>query len=223
MCALGRDMTRPMRKGLDDMHARHGHIDHTSGKSSAFRLNRGLFLGLSLTALAACDPNTLTPLKDGGVYAPAGVKLHAASEDGLIVGHRLMASGEYELALRAYLRAAGDRGLDVDVMSAIGSANLKLGRLGQAEKILRRAVELDENFVPAWNNLGVVLMEQGNFGEAERVFRMAFALDSGQSAEIRDNLRLALAKLKNPDTILQNESDFTLVRRGTGDYLILAR
>lgn len=186
-------------------------------------LRRVVLAGLTFAALSGChDPNALAPLKEGGVYAPTGIKTNVASEDGLIVGHRLMASGEYELALRAYLRAAGDRGLDVDVMSAIGSANLKLGRLGQAEKILRRAVELDETFVPAWNNLGVVLMEQGNYGEAERVFRMAFALDSGQSAEIRDNLRLALAKLKNPDTIIQNESDFTLVRRGTGDYLILA-
>lgn len=187
-------------------------------------LRRVVLACLSLATLAGChDPNALTPLKEGGVYAPTGIKANVASVDGLIVGHRLMASGEYELALRAYLRAAGDRGLDVDVMSAIGSANLKLGRLGQAEKILRRAVEADETFVPAWNNLGVVLMEQRNYGEAERVFRMAFALDSGQSAEIRDNLRLALAKLKNPDTIIQNESDFTLVRRGTGDYLILAR
>jgi Flp pilus assembly protein TadD len=180
-------------------------------------------VGLAFSALIGCDQDRLSPLKDVGSYAPKGVKQNAQSVDGLTVGHRLMAAGEYELALRAYLRAAGNRGLDVDVMSAIGSANLKLGRLGQAEKILRRAVALDETFVPAWNNLGVVLMEQRNFGEAERVFRTAFALDSGQSAEIRDNLRLALAKLKNPDTILQNESDFTLVRRGTGDYLILAR
>ena len=209
------------------MHARRTFLDpfHAPNRDSRApsRLRSTVFVGLALAVLASCDSDQLTPLKDGGLYAPTGVNLRVQSEDGLIVGHRLMASGEYELALRAYLRAAGDRGLDVDVMSAIGSANLKLGRLGQAEKILRRAVALDENFVPAWNNLGVVLMEQRNFGEAERVFRMAFALDSGQSAEIRDNLRLALAKLKNPDTILQNESDFTLVRRGTGDYLILAR
>jgi tetratricopeptide (TPR) repeat protein len=185
---------------------------------------RSAFLALiPFTVLAACDQNRITPLEDNGLYAPTGVDTHAEAVDGLIVGHRLMAAGEYELALTAYLRAAAGRGLDVDVMSAIGSANLKLGRLGQAEKILRRAVKADETFVPAWNNLGVVLMEQGNFGEAERVFRTAFALDSGQSAEIRDNLRLALAKLKNPDTILENESEFALVRRGTGDYLILAR
>ncbi|GAA3868876.1 tetratricopeptide repeat protein [Celeribacter arenosi] len=143
--------------------------------------------------------------------------------DGLIVGHRLMAAGEYEVALKAYYRAAAERGMTVDTLSAIGSANLKLGRLGQAETLLRRAIKEDDGFVPAWNNLGVVLMETGEYGEAERVFRTAFALDSGESAEIRDNLRLALAKLENPTYGGDYESNFTLVRRGTGDYLILAR
>lgn len=134
-----------------------------------------------------------------------------------------MDAGEYELALKAYYRAAAEQGMNVDTLSAIGSANLKLGRLGQAERILRRATDEDETFVPAWNNLGVVLMERGNYGEAERVFRIAFALDSGQSAEIRDNLRLALAKIENPATIDTNQSEFALVRRGTGSYLLLAR
>ncbi|WP_417248221.1 tetratricopeptide repeat protein [Celeribacter sp.] len=177
-----------------------------------------------LALLVACGPTGgLTPLSNSGPYAPTGVDTHGESVDGLIVGHRLMEAREYELALKAYLRAAAEQGLTVDTLSAIGSANLKLGRLGQAERILRRATEEDETFVPAWNNLGVVLMERDNYGEAERVFRIAFALDSGQSAEIRDNLRLALAKIENPATIDDNQSDFALVRRGTGSYLLLAR
>ncbi len=114
--------------------------------------------------------------------------------DGLLVGHRLMEAGEYELALKAYLRAAGEEGVNADVLSAIGSANLALGRLGQAEQILRRAVEMDPTFVPALNNLGVVLMEKGETGEARRVFQQAFALDSGASDSIRENLRLAIAQ-----------------------------
>lgn len=133
-----------------------------------------------------------------------------------------MSAGEYELALKSYLRSAADHGLTVDVLSAIGSANLHLGRLGQAEKMLRRATQVDETFVPAWNNLGVVLMETGQFGEAARVFRVAFALDNGNSPEIRENLRLALAKLENP---LYDEGDnynFALVRRGAGDFLLLS-
>lgn len=180
-----------------------------------------IFLILAVPALAACTAGGLRPDRDSP-FAP-GVSSRATDQsvDGLIVGHRLMAAGEYELALRAYYRAAVDQGFSVDVMSAVGSANLKLGRLNQAEQNLRQAVELEETFVPAWNNLGVVLLEQGNFGEAALVFKRAFALDSGESVEIRDNLSLALAKLDNPDYSVPNEQGPSLVRRGTGDYLLL--
>ena len=178
-------------------------------------------LTIGLLALTACADTGL-PSKDGSPYAPTGVKRGEDSVDGLIVGHRLMAAGEYELALKSYLRSAADHGTTVDVLSAVGSANLMLGRLGQAEKMLRRAVEKDESFAPAWNNLGVVLMEQGEAAEAARVFRIAFGLDSGQSAEIRENLRRALAKIENPGYAEARDENFALVRRGAGDYLLLS-
>lgn len=169
------------------------------------------------TMLAACSSGGLQPF-EGGAFAP-GVDDSAVAVDGLTVGHRLMAAGEYELALKSYLRAASEEGATVDVLSAIGSANLQLGRLNQAEQILRRATEVDETFPPAWNNLGVVLMEQNKYGEASRVFRVAFALDSGESTEIRENLVLALAKLENPT--YSEPEEFRLVRRGPGSFQIL--
>ena len=158
-----------------------------------------------------------------GPFAPAGVPRGASSVDGLIVGHRLMAAGEYALALKAYQRAAIEHGMNVDVLSALGSVNLALGRLGQAERLLRQAIDVDERFVPAWNNLGVVLMEQGKPAEAARVFKVAFALDNGNSPEIRENLRLALAKIENPGYTDGNNQNFALVRRGAGDYLLLSK
>lgn len=179
-----------------------------------------LWLPAALIAgLGACGANGTLGNAPDGPFAPQG-RADGDYVDGLTVGHRLMEAGEYELALEAYFRAASERGINVDVLSAIGSANLQLGRLGQAEQILRRATELDETFPPAWNNLGVVLMERGEYGEASRVFRLAFALDSGKSAEIRENLRLALAKLDNP-TYSAPKEEFRLVRRGPGVYRIL--
>ena len=172
-------------------------------------------------ALAGC--NSSGRLGGGGAFAP-GVSRSGDGVDGLIVGHRLMAAGEYELALKAYYRAAGDQGLNADVLSAIGSANLRLGRLGQAERILRQAIDMDETFVPAWNNLGVTLISRGRFGEAKEVFETAYALDSGNSDQIRDNLRLAIAKLEQPayDSPKQEEDAFQLVRRGNGKFLLLS-
>ena len=172
-----------------------------------------------MIGLAACENTGAFNSTKDDPFAPAGVG-QGDYVDGLTVGHRLMEAKEYELALKAYHRAVVERGVNVDVLSAIGSANLMLGRLGQAERVLRRAIELDETFPPAWNNLGAVLMEKGAYGEASRVFRIAFALDSGRSAEIRENLRLALAKVGDPDYSAPTE-DFRLVRRGPGFYQIL--
>jgi Flp pilus assembly protein TadD len=181
----------------------------------------GFRFGITLICLclAACG-NT------GGAVtrnAPFGADPRGKGVDGLMVGHRLMEAGEYDLALKAYYRAAAEQGVNVDVLSAIGSANLQLGRLGQAEQILRRAIEEDPTFVPAVNNLGVVLMERGKIGEARVVFQQAFALDSGQSDSIRENLRLAIALSERsvyPEE--QEEPNFSLMRRGQGQYELLS-
>jgi tetratricopeptide (TPR) repeat protein len=158
-------------------------------------------------------------------FAP-GVDRARDGIDGLMVGHRLMASGEYELALKAYLRAASQQGATVDVLSALGSANLALGRLGQAEQILRRAIEQDPSFVPAQNNLGVVLMEAGKVGEARAVFQRAYALDSGKTDEIRENLKQAIAESEKtiyggPEVV--QKPPMALVRRGQGSYVLLSQ
>jgi Flp pilus assembly protein TadD len=173
--------------------------------------------------LAACENATGLGNRGDNGYAPDARVAGEESVDGLIVGHRLMEAGEYELARRAYLRAAAEDGITVDTLSAIGSANLQLGRLGQAERLLRQAVEEDPSFAPAWNNLGVVLMETGQVAEAVRVFKIAFGADSGKSDSIRENLNRALAKRENLEYDETEETaEFALMRRGRGDYLLLA-
>jgi tetratricopeptide (TPR) repeat protein len=179
--------------------------------------------GAGLCLLAACGSvGGATLLQEN---RPPRADARGEGVDGLSTGHRLMAAGEYDLALRAYLRAASEEGVTVDVLSAIGSANLQLGRLGQAEQILRRALERDSRFVPALNNLGVVLMEQGKAGEARVIFQQAYALDSGQTDAIRENLRLAIAESESAiyDAAQEEEPRFTLVRRGQGQYELLSR
>ena len=131
-----------------------------------------------------------------------------------------MAAGQYELAIKSFNRAALDQGIDAEILSGLGSANLGLGRLGQAEQLLRRAVKENETEPEDWNNLGVVLMERGKTAEAIQIFRRAYALDNGESDAIRDNLRLALAKLENPVINDIDDNKYKLVRRGSGDYLI---
>jgi Flp pilus assembly protein TadD len=91
--------------------------------------------------------------------------------------------------------------------------------------MLRRALELDPTFVPAMNNLGVVLMEQGQIGEARAVFQQAFAQDSGQTDSIRENLKLAIALSEASvyDPTQEEESGFQLMRREKGKYVLLTQ
>jgi Flp pilus assembly protein TadD len=145
---------------------------------------------LALLVLAGCAGG-----REGGPYAPGPA---GPDPDPLATGHRLMEAGEYELALDAFMGAALEDGLTADTLAAMGSANLGLGRLGQAEALLRAAVEEDAGFPAAWNNLGVLLMERERYGEASEAFRRAYAADSGNSDTIRDNLRLALGRLADP-------------------------
>lgn len=169
--------------------------------------------------LSACSTGGID-VSQSGPFAP-GVDRKGQAADGIDVGHRLIAAGEFELAIKAFNRAALDRGgFDGEILSGLGTANLGLGRLGQAEKLLRRATTEFDPVPEDLNNLGVVLMEQGETGEAVAILRRAFALDDGESTLIRDNLRMALAKSENSDTVEVNENQYKLVRRGSSDFLI---
>ena len=170
------------------------------------------------STVASCTSDPLNNAENGP-WAP-GVDLSQQAEDGLDVGHRLMAAGEYELALESFTRAALDKGMTGEVLSGLGSANLGLGRLGQAESQLRRAVAAEPDWPEAMNNLGVVLMEQSKYAEAEQVLRRAYALDNGESDSIRENLRLALSKSENPDNNGGQNEDYKLVQRGSGNFVI---
>ena len=126
-----------------------------------------------------------------------------------------------ELAGVADVDCTGQQALVTGSTSGIGrEAALALGRLGTAERLLRRAIESDEATPEMWNNLGVVLVEKGDFLEAEQMLRRAYALDNGSSDAIRDNLRLALAKSQDSGYDADTEQEYKVVRRGGGQYLL---
>lgn len=189
---------------------------------------RGLIILTTLTGLSACvnttDARRLDPLaQELEIAAPQGTVVLQDGVDQMLVGDRLLDAGQPELALRAYYRAASEQGLTPDTLTAIGAANLRLGRMGQAERQFRQAIEIDPAHVPALNNLGVALMEREAYGEARRVFELAFAQDSGRSDAIRENLRRAIARMENiiySDD--NNQKGPGLIRRGGGVYVLLA-
>ena len=187
-----------------------------------FKTGFGAALIAALFILAGCNSANFQ-LGDGervGPSAPLGTP-RGQSVDGMTVGDRLMEAGEYELAINAYRRSAAEDGIMAETLSAMGSANLRLGRLHQAKTLLDRALELDDQSVSAWNNLGVVLMNLNEANQARAAFRVAFGLDNGDSDLIRENLILS-EKLIREQAIAESDlADFRLVRYGNGQYYVV--
>ncbi len=172
--------------------------------------------------LSACDPTNARLSNDRkGVAPPLGTP-RGQSVDGLTVGHRLMAANEYELALDAYTRALGETGVTAEVLTGIASADMKLGRLGQAREVFYAALKKDDRNVPAWNNLGVTLIGLKEYAEAREAFKVAFSLDAGQSDEIRQNLILLDKYHVTSGVEFPAEDEFVLVRGGNGVYFLLS-
>lgn len=128
--------------------------------------------------------------READALRPPGIAEGRAAVDPVIVGDRLLAAGEAELALDSYVRAAaGPAGPTPRIRHAMARADIALGRLRQARALLREVVELEPRNAAARNDLGVVLLELGETGEAHVLFRSAYALQP--LPEIRDNLRLS--------------------------------
>lgn len=172
--------------------------------------------------LTACNSRFFS-LSDGerrGPSVPLGTQ-RTASVDGLTVGDRLMAAGEFQLALDAYRRAASEDGITAEALSGMGSANLRLGRLNQAKTLLDKALESDDQSAAVWNNLGVVLMNQQEPQQAREAFRVAFGIDNGDSELIRQNLILANEQISAQTVEIAELADYSLIRHGNGSYFLL--
>jgi eukaryotic-like serine/threonine-protein kinase len=82
------------------------------------------------------------------------------------------------------------------VYTYVGQAQVKAGRLADAEKSYSQAVSRKNDFAVAVADLGLVLNEQGKLKEAEAVLRRAVALDPG-NARAYYNLGLNLQRQGN--------------------------
>ena len=81
--------------------------------------------------------------------------------------------GDFKVA-HQYFREAQERQTpSAELLCNIGYTYFLEGRSAEAEKHFRNALELDENYAAAHNNLGLVLGEQGRFEQSLTAFRRA--------------------------------------------------
>ncbi len=71
----------------------------------------------------------------------------------------------------------------------LGNVNFKRHDLKRAEDYYRKALKIDPEYSPAWNNLGYVLMKQGRCEEARSALFTALKL-SPEDELARENLEL---------------------------------
>lgn len=81
--------------------------------------------------------------------------------------------GDYPSAIHAYEQAIRLETDDPILHFNLGNVLYAAQDLVNAETQFRRAVELDENYVEAWNNLGTVLADLNRYGESVEVFERA--------------------------------------------------
>ena len=159
-----------------------------------------------LLILTACVPR-------GGAQA-------LRPDDALTRGLTAAALGNHEAALTLYSRGRLGRPDDARLLAAQGESTRALGRLNQAEPLLRRALAADPELPAAWNALGILLLDTDRPSEAVRAFERAFALTRGSSASIRANLSRAMEIRDSADYARPEEASATLTYRGSGDYLL---
>lgn len=85
--------------------------------------------------------------------------------------------GELEQALDAYHRAQLAAGAQPEICFNLGNVLHALGQTGAAAQRYQMAVELDPEYVEAWNNLGNALGELRRFDQAFTAYHSALALE----------------------------------------------
>ena len=81
--------------------------------------------------------------------------------------------GDFSGAITAYENAISQEADDPILHFNLGNVLYAAQHLTEAETQFRRAVELDQNYVEAWNNLGTVLADAGRYQESVEVFQRA--------------------------------------------------
>ena len=82
-----------------------------------------------------------------------------------------------------------------------GMAELALGRTGDAEMSLRRALELRPDWTLAMTNLGSLLVTEGKFAEAEKLLSTLIEMDSRNAAALSAMVELRIKTNADPSVL----------------------
>ena len=113
-------------------------------------------------------------------------------------GAALVAAGRLTQAVEALEKAAAMPSPDSFSLIDLGGVYLKLGKLEQAERVLKQALSANPDLPEAQNLLGLELGQKGDWAGAERSLRSAISIQP-ELAEAHYNLANLLARGGNLD------------------------
>ena len=89
------------------------------------------------------------------------------------------------------------------ILNEYGNQLLRRARLVEAVASYAKAVELNPNFVQAWNNIGLAYQAQREFGKAKRAYKKALDL-APNFAMVHYNLGTAYEASRNYDKMIRS-------------------
>ena len=143
----------------------------------------------------------------------------------LTAGKRLLATGENELAQKAFEHSLAAEGPTAEAMTGAGLAAEAQGLLTMAARYFEKARDLAPESVAAHNNLGVVLFRLDEPYQARQAFQAAFALSDGTSTMAMQNLRLSeevIAEREARLSVADSATNYRVDRRGSSEFTLTA-
>lgn len=95
----------------------------------------------------------------------------------LLKGLELQRQGNLEAAEKIYRDVLIRNPHDVDALRLLASIAMRVQQWGDAEVLLKRALELAPDFIQGWMDLGLAQQEQDKLADAEQTFRRATRLE----------------------------------------------
>jgi Flp pilus assembly protein TadD len=178
-----------------------------------------LFSGLLVSGCAQTDT---IPAAETLLEAPATVEPRGA-DTYLLLGKRMLAAHEPEMAIKAFLRSMTSEGVSAEAMTGAGIAYQQQGLLTVARRHFEQALQLAPNSVIAHNNLGVVLYQLKEYYPARDEFRSAFALSNGTSEMAERNLNRAEATIAAIEMVPETDQAVShdVIRLGGGEFRLV--
>lgn len=160
----------------------------------------------------------------GCAAAPEPAPAPPPPVDPMVLGGRLLAQNRPDLALDAFERAIAAGGRP-EALTGAAVALLRLGRIGEARRLLEAAVARDPDLATARNALGVAHYEAGRFAAALAEFRRADELTGGADPSIAFNIGVAETALaaREGEIPVLDGFDYDVIQYGNGVYRLTPR